>query len=127
MDKKTISASNINMPIIIYDGKCPICSREIAHYKRRSGAKNLKWIDATRDIDFLKSIGVEQKTVLEKFHVMNVHGEWEIGAAGFVYMWSYLWPYRWLSNCIKFLHLIPVLEKAYLKFLKIRNRKKCNN
>lgn len=28
---------------VFYDGSCPLCSREIAHYRRLRGAESLKW------------------------------------------------------------------------------------
>tara|TARA_Y100001935_G_scaffold255360_1_gene267914 strand:- start:49 stop:432 length:384 start_codon:yes stop_codon:yes gene_type:complete len=125
MEKANLNMQNTHPPLVIYDGKCPLCSREIAHYKKRKGAINLKWIDANEQKDFLESIGMEQKTVLEKFHVRRENGNWEVGAAGFVYMWSFLWPYKFLSHSIRLLHLLPALERAYALFLKVRNRKRC--
>ena len=30
---------------VYFDGSCPICSREIAFYKRKSIHKSFKWVD----------------------------------------------------------------------------------
>jgi len=32
-------------PVVFYDGGCPLCRREIAHYRRIDGDRQLCWID----------------------------------------------------------------------------------
>jgi hypothetical protein len=33
---------------VYYDGACPVCSREIAHYQRLPGAQACQWVDAAQ-------------------------------------------------------------------------------
>ena len=49
----TVSVKNIDRnsisqnarPVVFYDGACPLCSREIAHYRRRQDSDDLLWLD----------------------------------------------------------------------------------
>ena len=33
-------------PMVFYDGGCPLCRREIAHYRRIDSTGSLRWVDA---------------------------------------------------------------------------------
>jgi len=112
--------------VVLYDGKCPLCSREISHYQRRKDADKIDWVDVTRDLDQLATFGISQATALARFHVRDDLGNWQTGAAGFVLLWSQLPAYRWLAGTVKTLHLLPVLEWGYVRFLHWRNRKSCD-
>ena len=36
-------------PMVFYDGGCPLCRREIAHYRRIDSAERLRWVDALNE------------------------------------------------------------------------------
>jgi predicted DCC family thiol-disulfide oxidoreductase YuxK len=113
-------------PVVFYDGACPLCSREIAHYKKRQGSVNLRWLDISRqDID-LEQYGLDYNRAMKEFHVLSPDGKFHTGASGFVYLWSFLRPYRLLSRIILRLGLIEVLNWCYGKFATRRIRRKCN-
>ena len=112
--------------IVLYDGDCPVCSREIAHYRRRKGAENIKWIDASRDLVNLKSLGIKQQAALDIFHVRDGTGEWRLGVDGFLHIWSSLPAYRWLAWLVKTLRMTGLLRWGYRYFLRWRNRNSCS-
>jgi len=112
--------------VVLYDGQCPLCSREIRHYQRRKGADKIDWVDVTRDLDQLAAFGVSQTTALARFHVRDQLGNWQTGAAGFVLLWSQLPAYRWLAGIVRTMHLLSALEWGYVRFLRWRNRKSCD-
>jgi len=111
--------------IVVYDGQCPLCSREIAHYRRRRGAERVAWVDATTDEPTLARLGLDRATALARFHVRDGSGEWRIGAGAFVLLWSLLPAYRWLATSVRVLHLQPLLEWGYDRFLRWRGRRRC--
>ena len=35
---------------MFYDGGCPLCSREVAHYRRLDRRNNVSWVDIHDDL-----------------------------------------------------------------------------
>ncbi len=114
------------MPIVFYDGQCPLCSREIAHYRRLRGADTLNWVDITQDEDTLTAHGLQRETAMARFHVRDAAGHWHTGAWGFAELWSHLPAYRWLARILRALRLLPLLDRVYAKFARWRIRGACS-
>ena len=113
------------MPIVFYDGQCPLCSREIAHYRRLRGADTLNWVDITQDEDTLTAHGLQRETAMARFHVRDAAGQWQTGAWGFAELWSHLPAYRWLARILRALRLLPLLDRVYARFARWRIRGAC--
>lgn len=112
-------------PVVFYDGACPLCSREVAHYRRQRGADRLEWVDVTRDETRLAAYGLQRETVMARFHVLDATGRWQTGAWGFAEIWSHLPAYRWLAHMLCLLRLLPLLDRAYAHFARWRMRRRC--
>jgi predicted DCC family thiol-disulfide oxidoreductase YuxK len=113
-------------PLVLFDGGCPMCRREIAHYRRLGGAEQLTWVDITRTPDSEQRFGVAQAAAMARFHVRDAAGDWHTGAYGFVELWSHLQGYRWLGRVIRCLHLAPLLESVYRGFARWRLARRCS-
>ena len=114
---------------VLFDGNCPLCRREIAHYQRRKGASRIQWIDISspKSLPFLQSYGLTHSQVMAVFHTIDRSGQVFRGAAAFLELWSQLPAYRWLSKVIHFSGTLPILEKAYLAFARRRYAKSCRD
>lgn len=112
--------------IVLFDGQCPLCSREIAHYRRRSGADRIEWIDIADINNDPGDLGVSRAQALARLHVRDANGRWHTGAAGFVQLWSWLPAYRWLARLLTRLRLLPMMERAYRAFLRWRMPRRCD-
>jgi len=113
-------------PIVYYDGECPLCSREIAHYRRLDRNANLRWVDITRDRDELELYGLDLETAMQRFHVLDARGHWQTGAWGFAEMWAHLPHYRWLSRFLRFTGALPPLDRLYSLFARWRAQRRCS-
>jgi len=83
--------------IVLYDGGCPMCGREILHYRRIAGDRPIDWIDVTQpDVD-LAPFGLNREAALRLFHVVDRTGAMRVGARAFMALWAELPGYRWLS------------------------------
>ena len=50
--------SEPHLPVVFFDGGCPLCRREIAHYRRIDTAQRLCWVDAASEPEALQRHGV---------------------------------------------------------------------
>lgn len=110
---------------VYFDGGCPLCAREIAHYRRcRAEADALVWIDAARDDAALAAAGLDRSAAMRRFHV-RVEGQWRIGVPGFVALWERIPAYRGLAWWVRALHLEGPLQWVYERFAARRYARRC--
>lgn len=101
---------------VLFDGGCPLCSREIAHYQKLGSLAPIQWLDVTGEDSEWKGWGVEREAALAEFHVFDETGCLHKGADGFVALWGALPYYRWLARICRGLHLLPLMRLAYARF-----------
>ena len=111
---------------VFYDGACPLCRREIAHYRRLRGAERLAWIDVASVNAPLATYGLSRERAMARFHVRDAAGRWQTGAFGFAELWSHLPAYRWLARTLRSLRLLPLLDRAYIRVARWRLRRACD-
>lgn len=104
---------------VYYDGACPLCSREIATYRRLQGADDLCWVDVSRP-DAPLGPGLTREAALGRFHVRVEDGSLVAGGAAFVRLWRSLPGLRWLAAIAARPPVAWVLEPAYRLFLRLR-------
>ncbi len=104
---------------IYFDGACPLCTIEIAHYKRQSGANDLCFLDISRD-GADPGEGLTRAAALSRFHVRAQDGTLLSGAAAFVSIWQDLPKWRWAARLARLPGVLPLLELGYRAFLPLR-------
>lgn len=115
------------MPVVLFDGACPLCSREIAHYRRLRGADQVEWVDVSTTPNLFWLYGIDRHTAMRRFHVRTPDGEWVVGAAAFVELWSHLRGYWLLARAVQALRMLPLLDRAYVRFADWRlKRRECD-
>ena len=106
--------------VVLHDGSCPLCRREIALYRRAEGSEAL----AFRDVSALgpgeAACGLSREQAMARFHVADFEGRVLSGAAAFVALWAALPRWRWLARLARLPGVIPLLEIAYRGFLPVR-------
>ncbi|MFM2005939.1 MAG: hypothetical protein RLZZ09_1594 [Pseudomonadota bacterium] len=101
---------------VLYDGGCPLCSREINHYRRIAGELPIEWIDVTRPETDLGRFDLSLEDALQLFHVVDSNGIMQVGARAFIALWTVLPGYRWLAKLCRGLGVAPLLEFIYVRF-----------
>jgi len=112
-------------PVVFFDGACPLCRREIAHYRRVDRTGRVRWIDAASDTGALAVYGLSREQAMAELHVQDGAGRWHRGIDAFVVIWSRLPAYRWLARVASVPGLHQVLSFAYRHFARWRYRRRC--
>jgi len=108
-------------PLTVYfDGACPVCSAEIAHYRRQPGAQACEWVDAASCADDELGEGLTREAALLRFHVRRADGQLVDGMRGFAALWSTLPRTAWLGRVASLGPMPWLLDLVYSVFLAVR-------
>ena len=113
-------------PVVFYDGGCPLCRREIMHYRRIDDDRKLCWIDIHAHPETLRAYGLTLTEAKQRMHVMESDGRMVSGAAAFVAMWRRLPRYRPLAWAVSLPGIFWLAEQAYSRFARWRWKGRCD-
>ncbi|WP_019015875.1 thiol-disulfide oxidoreductase DCC family protein [Elioraea tepidiphila] len=114
------SASTQPSATIYYDGACPICSREIAQYRKAEGGDRLAFVDVSTCGAEALGPDLSRDAALARMHVRRADGTLASGAAAFAELWQQLPKLAWAGRIASSALVLPVLEVGYHAFLRIR-------
>ena len=116
-----------NTTIMFYDGGCPLCRREVEHYRRLDSQHRIEWIDITRQFDLLQAFDISYETAMRQLHVLDRDGRLLTGAYAFAALWSELPYYRILAKILRLPGLLAMADKLYgpITRLRLRRRQIC--
>lgn len=106
---------------VYYDGSCPLCNAEIAHYRRQRGAKAIAFIDVSQPSND-PGPGLDRDSAMARFHVRQKDGTLLSGAEAFASIWRRLPNWRWAWHITRIPLMLRVLEFGYRVFLPVRSR-----
>ena len=106
---------------VLYDGSCPICSREISQYQKSDQSGQICWMDVS-SAQFVAPQGYSKDVLMARFHVIAASGDVVSGAAAFVHLWAQLPGWRNLARLARLPGVLTLLDFAYDNFLRIRPR-----
>lgn len=104
----------------LYDGACPLCSREIAWYRRQAASEPIRWVDLTRCADAELPHGIDRDAALRRFHILKADGRPVSGAAAFLRLWSAYPRLARLTLVQRLPGMSALMELAYRLFLRLR-------
>ncbi len=125
MDQSRQPAEAAPRLTVYFDGLCPLCRREIAHYRRLDRAGALRLVDLHAAGPELQAVGVRPRDALQRLYILDRTARLHTGVAAFAAIWSELPGYRWLARVIRALRLGPVLELGYGAVTRWRLRGRC--
>jgi predicted DCC family thiol-disulfide oxidoreductase YuxK len=105
---------------VLYDGECPVCSREINWYRRQAAEEDIRWLDLSRCDQAELPPGIPRQAALARFHVIEANGVPVTGAAGFARLWQAYPGLRGLAWFARLPAIRQALELGYQGFLRLR-------
>jgi predicted DCC family thiol-disulfide oxidoreductase YuxK len=105
--------------IVYFDGGCPLCRSEIAHYQRQDKNDRIAFVDVS-PIDVELGDGLTREQAMSRLHLRSSDGTMRSGAAAFVAIWELLPNWRWAARIAQMPGAIHALEFCYRAFLPVR-------
>ncbi len=105
----------MSKPTIFYNGACPICRREIDHYRTldQHDQAALAWCDISQDPERLRSAGLTEAEAKRRLHVQGADGAITAGLPAFLAIWTALQRYRGLARMARLPGIRHGLALAY--------------
>lgn len=113
-------------PVMFFDGGCPLCKREVAHYRALDRRNRVSWIDISRETRVLEEHGIALDAAMHSLHALDEQGRVVSGAAAFVVVWRQLPVYRHLAWLVEKSGMVPLLDRVYVRFAAWRFRRRCD-
>ncbi|MCH2167318.1 MAG: DUF393 domain-containing protein [Oceanicola sp.] len=84
---------------VVYNGSCPICSSEVAVYRRHAEGRALPIVFSDLHETDLARVGLDKDSAARRFHVLK-NGQLLSGVPAFIELWSSIPRYRWLARIV---------------------------
>ncbi|WP_205964882.1 thiol-disulfide oxidoreductase DCC family protein [Pseudooceanicola lipolyticus] len=104
---------------VYFDGSCPLCSAEVAHYAAQRGGDTLAFVDVSKE-DSAIGADLAPGDAMRRFHVRRADGRLLSGARAFIAIWETLPRWCWAARIAAVPGMPYMLEGAYRLFLPIR-------
>jgi len=104
---------------VFYDGACPLCSREVRHYKKlllnnKETQTDIDWIDISESRVELESECIKYEDAMRLMHVKDDSGIHQVGLEAVLTLWDRLPYYRRFAQVIRRIPGIhPLLSNIY--------------
>jgi len=108
------------IPLILYfDGLCPLCSREMAHYRKRLTTEPVQFVDITDPSFDAAGLGLDPRRVQRVMHA-RVGEEVRTGLEAFIALWEVVPGYRWLARLAQTPGFHGLMTVGYRLFALVR-------
>jgi predicted DCC family thiol-disulfide oxidoreductase YuxK len=100
---------------VFYDGACPSCVRDRAHYERLSAQAStaVRWVDITGRDGELRSLGIDPPAALRELHVRDSRGRVHRELDAYILLLSRVPAFRPLAWLIGLPGVRPALSLLY--------------
>lgn len=112
---------------VFYDGGCPACRREMAHYRVQRGAEDVVFTDAAKNLARLTEVGLAPMAAIATLHALDARGTWHVGVPAFRELWLLLPRYAGWARRFRWLIDAPALAWAYARFCQWRLPRRCRD
>lgn len=105
---------------LYYDGLCPLCSREINHYRKKTGDDpSVQYVDITDPAFDAQAHGLDPKRIHQVMHV-KVGEEIRTGVDAFIAIWEHIRGFGWMARVAKLPGMYQLAWVGYQCFALVR-------
>lgn len=104
---------------VYFDGLCPLCSREIAHYRKRVSPDVAAFVDIAAPGFDPVALGFEPARVHRHLHA-RLDGSLYVGVDAFRALWGVVPGFRWLRTLTGWPVVYQVSKVLYAVFARLR-------
>lgn len=104
---------------VYFDGLCPLCSREIAHYRKRSASASVEFVDIAAPGFDATTLGLDSARIHKHMHA-QLDGKMVVGVDAFLAIWQIVPGFRWLHAAVALPVVYPFAKLAYAAFAEVR-------
>ncbi len=122
----SVATSQTSRPKVFYDGGCPLCRREIAHYQRLDTEEHIHWVDIHAQPDALREHNLSWEPAMQRLHLLDTDGRMLTGAYAFAALWRNLPYYRRLATILALPGTLALLDRLYNRFATWRWNRRCD-
>ncbi len=98
---------------VLFNGACPVCSREINHYRKLSRKQALAIrYDSLEEAAHLSDWGLSAESAAKRLHVRK-DGKIYAGVPAFVALWQEIPQMRWLARAVSLPGVMGVTSVLY--------------
>jgi predicted DCC family thiol-disulfide oxidoreductase YuxK len=105
---------------LYYDGLCPLCSREIAHYRRwAAGDPSVVFVDITDPAFDAAALGLNPERIHQVMHVRE-GDTLHTGIDAFRAVWRRIPGHGWMDRLARLPGVLPLMKVGYAAFARLR-------
>jgi predicted DCC family thiol-disulfide oxidoreductase YuxK len=115
-------SATTSLPLqVFYDGACPLCSREVKHYRNRDRNGRIEWVDIARPGFDAAQFGLDPLRVQQVMHARVPGGKVYTEVRAFVKIWEALppglltTPLRWLLKAPGMIALANIFYRLFAR------------
>ncbi|VTS06186.1 thiol-disulfide oxidoreductase DCC family protein [Tuwongella immobilis] len=105
---------------VFYDGLCPLCSREINHYRKVVRDGSIGYVDISEPTFDAAAFGLDPVQVHRHLHVVDASGKVFKGVDSFLKLWPHVPGMRWLAPLVGTWGIRHLAKLGYAVFARIR-------
>lgn len=112
------------MIIVLFDGACSMCIKEINYYKKIAPVGRFKWVDIGTEPKQCDPFNIPLTVALLYLHVFDDNNKLHVGLDGFRVIWQALPRWQLLAKVAGLPGLHFILSHSYKVFARWRFKRK---
>lgn len=112
---------------VYFDGGCPACRREMAHYRAQRSSVPIRYTDVVAEPERLAEIGISQRDAIHRLHARDERGRLLVGMRAFHGVWIRIPRYAGLARRLERLITSRAMEWLYARFCDWRLPRRCRD